>query len=154
MKSHTTNTASQLHISFPASLASLLRHAYGVKYFPSRAILSDSLNLPEGDYKINLGWRPQYPQGLFTARIKPAMNPFDICVVVAKVFDEQYGIKNFLMTYPNCSVLVRPEFLDEEMLLKKFDDNGNVNGEIVSTPFLEGVVVDVANKVIQVSLAT
>lgn len=82
------------------------------------------------------------------------MNKFDICVVVAKVFDEQYGIKNLLMTYPSCSVLVRPEFLDEEMLLKKFDDSGNVNGEIVSTPFLEGIVIDVANKVIQVSLAT
>lgn len=154
IKPHTTNTASHLRIDFTASLANILRHAYGVKYFPSRAILSDPLNLPEGEYKINLGWRPQYPEGPFISRITSDMNPFDICVVVAKVFDEQYGIKNLLMTYSNCSVLVRPEFLDEEMLLKKFDDNGNVNGEIVSTPFLEGVVVDVANKVIQVSLAT
>lgn len=154
MKPNTTHCVGHLRIYFPASLASLLRHAYGVKYFPSRAILSDSLNLPEGDYKINLGWRPQYPQGLFTIRIKPAMNQFDICVVVAKVFDEQYGIKNLLMTYPNCSVLVQPEFLDEEMLLNKFDDSGNVNGQIVSTPFLEGIVIDTDNKVVHVSLGT
>ena len=34
------------------------------------------------------------------------------------------------------------------------DDNGNENGSIISTPFLEGVDIDTVNKVVQVHLGT
>ena len=155
MKPDTTHSIGRLNIDFPVSLANLLRHTHGVKYFPSHSTLGDALKLPEGDYKINLGWRLQYPQGPFSFHLTPDMNQFDICVVVARVFDQQYGIKDPSVTYPYCSVLVRPERLDEEMLLKSYDTNSNeTSNGIISTPFLESIDIDTVNKIVQVSLAT
>ena len=154
MKPDTPHSLDHLHINFPASLASLLRHAYGVKYFPTRVVQTKPLGLPEGDYSVSLGWRLRYPQGPFILRLTSTMNEFDVCAEIAKLFENQYGIKDPKHCYPNSAVLIRPERLDEEILMKDYDDKGNEKDGIVSTPFLEGIVINIVNKVVQVALGT
>lgn len=56
--------------------------------------------------------------------------------------------------YPNSAVLIRPERLDEEILMKDYNDKGNEKDGIVSTPFLEGIGINIVNKVVQVALGT
>lgn len=144
------NVAGHVYIDFSTSLANILRHVYGIKYFPSKVIETPALGLPEGDYAVHLGWRLHYPQGPFALRLKPEMNNFDVCCEIAKLFETQYGIKD---GHNGSAVVEKPMFLDEEIHLMDYE--GGFGGKsIVSTPFLEGIVIDDANKVIQVQLGT
>lgn len=149
-----TNIAKQLHLDFTTSLANILRHVHNVKYFPTQVVQTKPLGLPEGDYSVSLGWRSRYPQGPFTLHLTSTMNELGVCSEIAKLFENQYGIKDPNHCYPNSAVLIRPMRLDEEILMKDYDDNGNEYNSIISTPFLEGVDIDTVNKVVQVHLGT
>lgn len=149
-----TNIPIARSISISYSVADLLLASKGLK--PELIIalqpIAQQMGLPEGEYTFSFGYYPtNYPVTPVKQRLTKATTASQLLLLAALVFEEVYGVVD---PETGTSALLVPQMCNCEMMVHRFDDQMNIIGKWVSTPFFEQIDIDTKAKTVHFRMGT
>ena len=105
----------------------------------------------EAEFTVTFGYGVGIPIPVLTIKLNNQTTLGDLLIEAAKLFEKAFGVVD---PATGTSASIIPRFTNCEMMIKQVDDQKQVIGKWLSTPFFEGVYIDVRNKTIYFSIGT
>ena len=135
------------------SVASILLSTKGLNVEMAKQMkdLGILLIKEEAELTVTLGYGLEIPTPVLKVKLNSQTTLCDLLIEAAKLFEKAYGVVD---PATGTSASIIPRFTNCEMMIKQVDHQKQVIGKWLSTPFFEGVYIDVHNKTIYFSIGT